>query len=1112
MTPPVPGINTPGGEKIVFQKIKQTSSSINALHSLEIRDHFKKGKIKGEADFCVIYPNHGVFIIEVKGGEWEINNGQWYGKRGNTVQSQPLHESPFQQAEGNYYSISRKIIKQFPEMKKKLFGWGVVLPHASFPGKLFELDNEEWRVWDATNINDSFEHYLKLLATKEKQRLEEKGRKVLIPTEEDCEKIKEFLRPDYECPKLVKLEVDNANRKIEQYTQDQFDVLDQMIDNSRLVIKGGAGTGKTLIAAEAVRRNIQDNKQVLFLCKNREITDTVRDNLLDEGYFDLYKNYPTIKTWDSFIEHELLFGGTYLDQLKRKYSKIGDYFNDLPGIYLNRCTSLIRKINKNKDIFGEKSIIKYSGWSSYFLQREEGNEEFSENDIKESKYALAEIENALKFNFGDKEAGEKLKDKPYNLEDMWKNCIDLIKKNKNKLLDIIKIDVTGNCITISKNYENFEFERYYFSENLQECYNSNLDFLGYLKTTVSNEYFSDEEESNLSANFEISGDVYFSNKDNNRPISWHFHNEIDKKNSLVYLSDDEISRFKHEIFSLNKINPTKKQNPYRFDFYKSGFLKRIQNEINYYKSENIKDFFTNNSMHDLYASAHPSKKYDILIIDESQDIVKITNFKDGGKQNNLNILHHSVKNGLFEGSWNFYLDPMQYSSKFGIGGGIGAYNKVKQLLDKINPTYTRLTSNCRNTKEISKAMFNLCDVDKSAKELDFSYNINEKVESGVGVSFLYYNDVKEVPSLLNKACKPLHAEGVKGKDIQILSMENSLKKYVHKANNYFDVYTSNGQNYKNEHSFFHNRENDKKINSNNNSLSLHFYSSQVGKSYQRLFHYIDEKKYPFFWGKNSNGIDLSLFLGSKSYIFDKYLSKEDTVLLIDKLTSLKNNNKILPDIGTKFSVEDFKNTDLFKYFTLINPKIVSFHEKFYKNDKNGKKIVDVFEIEKMFDFDCWYNGFNSENQIFIPSSIHYDGDDRAFALMNGSTHIYDGSKLKIMWQYSDDEMQKFKEKGQFDISQINEGDDPRFTKKEAIKAFIDYCETHKDFEAKSAKHSSVFQFRGMDQKYVILTGFREITEKSLQSLYIGMSRAKAKLIVLAHKSLEEKIRVKLHEK
>ena len=204
-------------------------------------------------------------------------------------------------------------------MKKKLFGWGVVVPHASFPEKLFELDNEEWRVWDATNINDSFEHYLKLLATKEKQRLEEKGRKVLLPTEEDCENIKNFLRPDFECPKLIKLDVDNADRKIEQYTQDQFEVLDQMIDNPKLVIKGGAGTGKTLIAAEAIRRNIQQHKNVLFLCKNREIPDTVRDNLVDEGYFGLYKNYPTIKTWDAFLEHELLYSQNYLDDMNSKY-------------------------------------------------------------------------------------------------------------------------------------------------------------------------------------------------------------------------------------------------------------------------------------------------------------------------------------------------------------------------------------------------------------------------------------------------------------------------------------------------------------------------------------------------------------------------------------------------------------------------------------------------------------------------------------------------------------------------------------------------------------------------------------------------------------------------
>ncbi|MBT6169777.1 MAG: DEAD/DEAH box helicase family protein, partial [Flavobacteriaceae bacterium] len=346
MTPPVPGVRTPHGEKIVFQKIQQTTPrEVNALHSLEIRDHYKKDKMKGEADFCVIYPNYGIFIIEVKGGGWEIKNGQWYPKFRGTTSKKPLNESPFEQAEYNFYSINKKIISQFPEMKKMLFTWGVVLPHASFPESLFELDGEEWRVWDATNINDSFEHYLKLLALKEKQRLEEKGRKVILPTDEDCEKIKQFLRPDYECAKLIKVDVDNANTKIENYTKDQFVVLDQMIDNERLIIKGGAGTGKTLIAAEAVRRNIQNFKKVLFLCKNREITDTVRQNLADEGFFTLYPNYPTIKTWDAFLEHELLYDTDYLKKIKNNYSNIGQYFNQLPSIYIKRCSEILKDIN-----------------------------------------------------------------------------------------------------------------------------------------------------------------------------------------------------------------------------------------------------------------------------------------------------------------------------------------------------------------------------------------------------------------------------------------------------------------------------------------------------------------------------------------------------------------------------------------------------------------------------------------------------------------------------------------------------------------------------------------------------------------------------------------------
>ena len=1096
MTPPVPGINTPGGEKIVFQKIKQTSSSINALHSLEIRDHFKKGKIKGEADFCVIYPNHGVFIIEVKGGEWEINNGQWYGKRGNTVQSQPLHESPFQQAEGNYYSISRKIIKQFPEMKKKLFGWGVVLPHASFPEKLFELDNEEWRVWDATNINDSFEHYLKLLATKEKQRLEEKGRKVLLPSEEDCEKIKNFLRPDYEIPKLIRVEVDNTDKRIDKYTNDQFNVLDQMIDNKRLVVKGGAGTGKTLIAGEAVRRNVQDNKQVLFLCKNREITDSIRSNLQKEGLFALYHNYPTIKTWDAFLEHEIL-DRRKINKLKKKYTNIGQYFNELPNHYLKICTDTLRKLEARKHEFGENAMLRYDifygsvnilGAEDKYIYDKKGLSDTELKEVDRHNEAIKMFEESIKL-YPDNESVEAkvkfLKKNPLNIKTHFDKIRNAMISMKDKLHHEFEININTKYIEL-KNKRSLACTRYYFIENLLECYNVHVDFLSYLKKDFQHLHFL---ENNKISHFQsIRGTVYFSDKNCERPY-WMHYDQFDD-GGYEHNADYELTSFYHNILEINtQTGNEKKKNPWTYNFSKELFAQRIDNEINYFNDNGIKKFFNENSMYDLFISAHPSRKYDIIIVDESQDIVKVTNFGENVSQPNLNILHLSVKNGLFDGNWNFYLDPMQYSSKFGIGGGISSYNKVKKLLDKTNPTYTRLTTNCRNTKEISNTMFKLCDVKESAKELNFDYNINERVESGIEVIFHYYNTAKEIPKIINNICKPLYSEKVKGKDIQILSMETALKKYVEQSNQYFDIYTSNGEGYQGEAGSFENRKNYIERYAGG-TVSIHQYATDA---------FFDDST---IYAAGLNYIHYNYYT-PKNLLFKKYLSKEDSNLLIEKINSI--DSSIIPD-DVLISKKTLFESKLHKYFTISKPEIVSFHEKFYIVDDKGNRHVDLNEIKKIFDLDNWYREFSNDKNIFISNEAFFDNYNLN-VLTNNENNPYNGFKLRPGYQISWNEYQKNKSAGR-----LREGFDPNFSKEQAVENMIEFCEKYKDFENKSAKHCTVYQFRGMDQKYVILAGFREITEKSLQSLYIGMSRAKVKLDVLAHKSLEEKIRVKLHEK
>ncbi|MCH2186492.1 AAA family ATPase, partial [Myxococcota bacterium] len=62
-------------------------------------------------------------------------------------------------------------------------------------------------------------------------------------------------------------------------TNEQLEVLHDLDDNPRMIIRGGAGTGKTLIAQEFAKRQAEADNKVLLLFYNRCIANTVRYGL-----------------------------------------------------------------------------------------------------------------------------------------------------------------------------------------------------------------------------------------------------------------------------------------------------------------------------------------------------------------------------------------------------------------------------------------------------------------------------------------------------------------------------------------------------------------------------------------------------------------------------------------------------------------------------------------------------------------------------------------------------------------------------------------------------------------------------------------------------------------
>lgn len=242
------------------------------LHSLNISDHIKL--IHGETDFLVIAPGLGMFALEIKGGRVQRLNGCWHftDRNNNTCTNE---RSPFEQAWDGIYSIQRYIKRNLDEkhhqMEKLLFGIGVMFPDVEY--NTLGIENPSWQVYDqddGVNIRD-FILRLSEGAVKEWSKQHSDQWTYYLPTAADAQWIAALLRPDFDLvvpPHVVIRQTEDA---LIALTKEQYRCLDQLEDNPRCLMTGGAGTGKTLLAVEQTRRCLANGERVALFCFNNTL-------------------------------------------------------------------------------------------------------------------------------------------------------------------------------------------------------------------------------------------------------------------------------------------------------------------------------------------------------------------------------------------------------------------------------------------------------------------------------------------------------------------------------------------------------------------------------------------------------------------------------------------------------------------------------------------------------------------------------------------------------------------------------------------------------------------------------------------------------------------------
>jgi hypothetical protein len=259
-------------EKELFRRLKLVEGSdwSFALHSLNLAEHVWKRV--GEIDFLIVGP-HGIYVLEVKGGGVSCERGIWrFTDR--VGRSRRKRESPFSQARTAMFSLQKRLEESMPRgiLSRATFGYAVVFPDCDFT-----LESVEWSpemVMDRRQLDrkDGVRRSLGRLASYWRGK---PGSRNGLLGEAEIAEILSLLRPDFDVVPSLQHLADMADAELARLTANQFRALDAHERNPRIVFEGGAGTGKTLLAAEICRRERARGSRTLFTCRSGIMTGFV---------------------------------------------------------------------------------------------------------------------------------------------------------------------------------------------------------------------------------------------------------------------------------------------------------------------------------------------------------------------------------------------------------------------------------------------------------------------------------------------------------------------------------------------------------------------------------------------------------------------------------------------------------------------------------------------------------------------------------------------------------------------------------------------------------------------------------------------------------------------
>ncbi len=220
-----------------------------------------EANLEYEMDLIVLWPEVGVAVIEVKGGDVSPNSDATFTQR-DARGSREI--DPMGQATKNMHAL-----KRYLSLKSSVQHFAarpvVVLPYADIPSSYSRPTIPRSSIHDDVDLAVLGDRIVKDLLNQN-----------FRPTALETLAMLNAMSVSLTAQKTLMQLGQEREQKVVHLTEEQFSILDLCKAMPKFSILGSAGCGKTYVAIEQSRRRAEAGDRVLFLCYNYGLSDYIR--------------------------------------------------------------------------------------------------------------------------------------------------------------------------------------------------------------------------------------------------------------------------------------------------------------------------------------------------------------------------------------------------------------------------------------------------------------------------------------------------------------------------------------------------------------------------------------------------------------------------------------------------------------------------------------------------------------------------------------------------------------------------------------------------------------------------------------------------------------------